>query len=265
MASSWLAGCRAVRLIQVQPPDIDGKHRPALQSGYHSVRFRYSLRTFLLLVTVLAVIGGTFVSRCQQQRRAVAEIERLGGTVFYDYAYRHDDHPGKSSITWNAQPPDRWLTRLLGRDVSHRVVGVWGYQQYHFAQSTSVFHPFGPVRADTEFHTHTDRSLRSLRGLRALQFLDLSETTVTDDGLAQLKSFGRIGMLRLTGTRITDRGLAVFAEMPNLSSVSLMGTDVTVEGVRTLQRSAPWLEVWHQVTTEVRDREFVLREADRRL
>ena len=43
--------------------------------------FQYSLRTLLVLVTVLCVWLGVTVNRARKQREAVAAIQELGGTV----------------------------------------------------------------------------------------------------------------------------------------------------------------------------------------
>ena len=47
--------------------------------------FQYSLRSFLVLVTALAVWLGVVVNRAREQREAVKAIEALGGVVLYDW------------------------------------------------------------------------------------------------------------------------------------------------------------------------------------
>lgn len=227
-------------------------------------RLRYSLRTFLTVVTLFAVVGGLYISRCRQQRLAVALIERLGGTVIYDYQFHWGGSHGDSLLTLFAEPPDHWVTRLLGRDYRHDVVGVRGYQEHYYSDTTGGWASFGPVRKKTEFHKNTDEALRSLRGLRTLEFLDLSKTAVTDAGLAELKSLKRLDRLYLWRTAITDHGLDELSDFRGLSSVTLLDCKVSEEGVRGLQAASPWMEVWHEITTEVRDRERVLLDADKR-
>ena len=48
-------------------------------------RMRLSLRWFLLTIALLCALFGIFASRAQSQRRAVARIEALGGSVEYSY------------------------------------------------------------------------------------------------------------------------------------------------------------------------------------
>ena len=45
-----------------------------------------SLRTLLILVTLLSIGLGTFVHRGERQRRAVAAAKEVGGMLFYDAA-----------------------------------------------------------------------------------------------------------------------------------------------------------------------------------
>ena len=47
--------------------------------------FRFSLRSLMLLVVVIAVPLGWMVNRVRDQRAVVAELEKLDGQVTYDY------------------------------------------------------------------------------------------------------------------------------------------------------------------------------------
>ena len=49
--------------------------------------FQYSLRSFLVILTALAVWLGVVVNRARVQREAVKAIEALGGCHFYDCHY----------------------------------------------------------------------------------------------------------------------------------------------------------------------------------
>lgn len=48
-------------------------------------RLQFSLRTFLIILTVLAVWLGNAVNRAREQREVVKAIEALGGTVQYNW------------------------------------------------------------------------------------------------------------------------------------------------------------------------------------
>ena len=51
---------------------------------------RFSLRTLLVVVTVLGVWLGVQVNPVRKQRNAVAWIQEVGGTVTYDYEIGDD-------------------------------------------------------------------------------------------------------------------------------------------------------------------------------
>jgi len=77
--------------------------------------FRFSLRTMLVVVTVLCVLLAWKVWQVKQQRDAVAWVHQMGGSVVYDYQY--DYLSTKPIIARNAKPPGpNWLHHLIGVD-----------------------------------------------------------------------------------------------------------------------------------------------------
>jgi len=77
--------------------------------------FQYSLRSFLVALTVVAVWLGVVVNRTREQREAVKAIEAAGGWVGYDW----EEDPFSSE---DQEPPEpAWLLRLLGKDFFRNV------------------------------------------------------------------------------------------------------------------------------------------------
>jgi len=76
--------------------------------------FQFSLRTLLVLLTVLCVWLGVTVNRARKQREAVAAIEALGGYVRYEYQYGSGQEP----------PGPKWLRELIGEEYFVSVVYV---------------------------------------------------------------------------------------------------------------------------------------------
>jgi hypothetical protein len=147
--------------------------------------------------------------------RAVAEVERLGGSVKRD-----------------------------GRGRDGRVVevelGGSGVSDAHLA----CLKHFPQVRVlDLSFSKVTDAALPAVAGLKELEFLDLSGTRVTDAGLAHLAGLARLATLDLYRTRVSDAGLAHLKKFPALRLVVLRGTPVTAGGTQEVLREKPGLRI----------------------
>jgi hypothetical protein len=86
----------------------------------------------------------------------------------------------------------------------------------------------------------TDEALEALKGMKALQELDLSGTQVTDAGLGILKDLPSLATLWLARTKVTDQGFhdALFAK-DSLMQLDLRGTQVTRETARAWRESKP--------------------------
>ena len=129
--------------------------------------FQYSLRTLLLLVLLVSLPLSWLATKIQQkkaERRAVAEIERLGGEVEYDYEWGIAPLP--PGATWEvSRPGPAWVRKLLGDDFFSDVVCVMcGFND-----------------------ELTDDGLEHLKDLTQLQRLNLCGTNITDAGYEKLK------------------------------------------------------------------------------
>ncbi len=76
---------------------------------------QFSLRTFLVLLTLVCVWFGWQVNRANQRRQAVAWVLEMGGSVQYDYEV---DDEGNTIADAKPTSPE-WL-----RDYYDRVVAV---------------------------------------------------------------------------------------------------------------------------------------------
>ena len=160
---------------------------------------RFSLRTLLLLVTVLAIWLGLQVQRAQNQRSAVRMIQQLGGSVEYDYQYR-----GNLFVD-DAQPSaPKWLRKWIGDDFFVNVVVV------HLSNTTA-----------------DNSDLKSLSHLKLLKRLYLAETSVTGQGLELLARCNQLEALNLSGTRVNDDDMTLISGFSNIRWLNVQGTSIT--------------------------------------
>lgn len=109
--------------------------------------FQYSLRTFLVLMTALAVWLGVVVNRAREQREAVEAIEALGGAVTYDWELE----PNRKE-----PPGPGWLRTLIGDDF---------FQEVHEVALLSDFH------SDVQPDSHIRSAIPQLKRLPQLKKL----------------------------------------------------------------------------------------------
>lgn len=86
-----------------QPAAIDASHLTSRRRWP-----QFSLRTFFVLITVLAVWLGIVVNQAREQREAVKAFEALGGKVRYDW----QQNDGMATQPGGPE----WLRRLIGDD-----------------------------------------------------------------------------------------------------------------------------------------------------
>ena len=137
---------------------------------------RYSLRTLLLVMTVLVVWLGYQAELIHRQRAATRAIEQLHGSVEYD------DSSSDSAVR-------NWLARWLGRDAVSDVDAV--YLAGAAVDDDDLAWLKELPRLRTVVLTSSpisDAGLRHLRPLTHLETVDLRFITeVTDEGIASLR------------------------------------------------------------------------------
>jgi len=184
------------------------------------VQFR--LRTLFVLVLVAAIPCGLFKWRIATKREAVADIERLGGKVSYDW----------QRAGMNEPPGAPWLRKLLGDDVLANVVCVKLPPRRILV---------GEYRLSSLAYEHgaKDGDLRLVAIFPNLERLDLPETEIGDTGLAYLRRLTSLRLLNLRHTKVSDDGLIHLKGLWRLEQLILRGTGVTKGGASELQKTLP--------------------------
>ena len=135
---------------------------------------RFSLRSFLIVVTILCVFIGWYVYRVDQQKKAVRWVLKHGGAIRYDYQVDSDGR-----LLDDSQPPGpKWLHSILGVD--------------YFASVVTVNFTFTSVS-----------DLTPLASLTNLEWLYLDVTPVNDlTPLSGLKNLNVITRIENTHTHV---------------------------------------------------------------
>lgn len=201
--------------------------------------FQFSLRTLLILTTVIAALLAWWSYKAHQQRAAVAALERAGGVVKFD-----------SSLPWTGgmyRSPTwpQWLLNYHSRDYFASVDLVWfppSAGDASLKQNPGLAIAGRLNLSDTQV---TDAGLKELKGLPALYELALTNTRITDGGLEEIRTLTALRWLGLDNTRVTDSGLEILLGLTHLEFIDLRGTSVTDAGVARFQKALPNCKIYH--------------------
>ena len=216
---------------------------------------RFSLRGMLLWTTVLALWLGHWLHQVKVQRSAVQTVQRLRGSVRYDFepdAMQRVQHematqraiamglPAPRLAAPKAPGPD-WLRRTLGSDMFETLEDVhlgpaWNLKD---ADLGRIFRVKTIRRVSASFTNVGDESLPHLGSLADLEILHLSGTRVTDDGLRHLTRLKHLRILGLSHCAITDDGIEYLLQMTNLESLEIGQTQMSTTGVARLSQGLP--------------------------
>src|SRR6188472_2858679 len=175
----------------------------------HRRWFRYSLRTFFVLITVICVALGLYVKRERDRYFAIERIKATGSFVEFvprtsgsRYFRELDRGPGQPRAEYPEEQPQGapWMRRMLGKYGKYHVSPVL---RIHFGRNI-----ISPKDA------HFDIELIS--PINEVKQLDVSEP-FTDDDLVRLPTLRQLESLQLNNIDgYSDRGLSCLEKMPNL-------------------------------------------------
>jgi internalin A len=190
--------------------------------------FRFSLRTLLLAMTLLACWLGYQVWRWNERDKAIAQLRALGGEV-----------------SFGTNPTPKWLVAMFGEKPFRRV----GIVNLHRLPATDEHLQLMAWFPDLETVTIngtqvTDAGLKHLDGMSKLWWLEMEWNNISDEGLAELKDLPSLKALRVTDSRVTNEGVKrALARFKNLQEIWIDRTRVTPEEVAAIRAAWPKLQV----------------------
>jgi len=155
----------------------------------------------ILAVLVIGVETCWLVRNARIQREAVAEIERGGGGVSYDWVRG----AGSNDAVGRPSAPS-WLVDLVGVDYFGHVRDVVLFDATRETVAAAG-RLSGLRRLGINGRALRDADLTPLARMRDLEDLVLGNAPATDAGLAHLKGLGRLRKLILVDSGVTDEGL----------------------------------------------------------
>lgn len=163
----------------------------------------------------------------EQQEQAITEIQKLGGSVRYDYQ-RDPNFPDTFNLNALPKAPDqaRWVVFVRLRDTKVKDDDLKLLKKFPFLENVDL--------SNTQI---SSSGLAHLRNSNHLACLCLWNTKVGDAGLKHLENCQKLSTLLLDGTRVTDDGLAHLEKLAGLQErLSLADTAVTDEGLKHLEK-----------------------------
>ena len=182
-----------------------------MKSPFNRRYLQFSLRTLLVVMTVVGVLLSVAVKRVRNRRAAIRAIDELGGTYGV-----HISGP-------------KWLRSRISDEKY-----LYDASRVSLGPQNQGYDPQRPFTDD-----ELERIVDHLNAFPSFHYLDLVGSHVTDSGLRHLHRLRNLDRLRLNHTAISDAGLEHLAGITTLQVIDLTKTKVTDEGVAKLQQSLP--------------------------
>lgn len=203
--------------------------------------FRFSLRTLLLLVTVLGMWLGLHLHAMRRQQESIAAIKNIGGACYYDF--QEDVVPGNASTSLVPSLLRKWLGDDFFHDITivnlthcYDAKGQW--QKNLLGTGEDLKHLAGFPKLKVLFLHNKQASNAGLAYVGKLSHLEklyiLHAPDLGDEGVAHLSKLHKLKCVLINDSQITDDSLKVFASMPSLQILDLEDNHFTNHGLAHL-------------------------------
>ncbi len=164
----------------------------------------------LLAIALFSIWLSVVATRANRQRRAVEQIRKVGGSVWYDYQI---DDSGSGSEAMGphllpdaALPGPKWLRNLIGIDYFANAVGASMYDGNAYDEAGAV-----------------DNGSMAFDELPRLSAVFLTRKCINDDTMAHLRGLTELHYLLVTDSAITDAGWRSLEYLPHLKRAQSLG------------------------------------------
>ncbi len=203
---------------------------------------RVSLRSLLVVLTLLAVGLGWFANYAHKRTTAFAKIEEAGGEIqmaptkptlleqwfgseIFGSVYRIDLRQGKERVDNSLLEHLGNLTELQQLDLSYAHVDDAGVQHIAELPLTELWLQSTKI---------TDASAATLSQMPTLVDLQLNSTDLSNQFLESLEPLPNLRELGMRGTKVTGEGMAFMPRHSKLERFDVYHTDVDDAGVARL-------------------------------
>jgi hypothetical protein len=196
------------------------------------VRFRFNLRTLLVVTTLVAFGLGYLVWRWKEHNHAVAIFESIGGTVTFERP------------SW----APKWITAIIGDEPLGHVTSVNLHRLPATDEHLQHLSWFPHIRVlALNGSKVTDAGMKHLAGLSKLWCLESEWVDIGDEGLVALRDLRRLEILRVTQSRVTNEGIKrITPVVKNLKELWIDRTQITPEEADAIRMSWPKLQVVYE-------------------
>jgi len=219
-------------------------------------RYRFSLRTFLIVTTLCGVWLGLKVRHDQKLERALTGITNAGGHLkihdrrpnfpwglwierynlhFYELSQplSADELAHLKSLT----PSSLWWLNLENTGIADGSMDlVRRFSGLEFLSLANRTYLGGQRIPNYPQNRVTDAGVAELRGLRTLKGIDLGGTDVTDECVKHLLEMPHLIWIYLDGTKLTGVGLARLAALKDLRMLELNGCPISADAYKELSQ-----------------------------
>ncbi len=183
--------------------------------------FRFSLRAFLCVITLICFWFGYYASQVSDRRQALEYVKQLGCAT-----WQQGQMPNTATVT----------TKSAWTNLSER------YDEL-------VFRVFGDVlrrnMVAIDLSTSTDPAvdLSRLRPLGEVEWLTLAGTGFDDTSAAHLRHFERLRWLDVSNSAISMTGIRKLDNLDSLEWLNVAGTAVVESDLETIRSMFPGVEI----------------------